>query len=92
MLFGFPKEFDRNFRGENFKISPLNLQNLSPKFSVKLQSFFNLLIINTLQNGRFFRHFVKYFYQFYPTSLPAFFHKIDAVGADLRSRSFQASG
>ncbi len=82
MLFAYPKEFDSKFRGEIFKISILNLQDFSPKIAVKLQPFLNLLIINMLQNGLFFRRFVKYFYQFYPTSLPAFFHKIVAVRAD----------
>ena len=36
MIFGYPKRFDRKFRGEICQFSPLKLQNLSPKFAVKI--------------------------------------------------------
>ena len=43
------EDFGRKFQGEIFKISPLNLQDLSPKFAVKLRAIFKSLIINALQ-------------------------------------------
>ncbi len=64
MNFAFPKNFDRKFQGENFKISLLKLQDFSPRFAVKPPLIFNLLIINMLQNTPIFHDFVKYFYQF----------------------------
>ena len=81
------------------KIERRNLQDFSPKFAAKPQSFLNPLIINTLQNGRIFRNFVKYFYQFHPIPLPTFSQHFqmkkqaptDAVETDSRSRRFQAS-
>ncbi len=72
-LLGCPKKFDRIFRGEIFKISPLNLQDLSPKFAVKLQAIYNLLKFNRLQNYRKIGNFVKIFYQFISMQLPAIF-------------------
>ncbi len=40
--------FDRKFQGEILKIERRNLEDLSPKFAVKLRRFFKLLIFNTL--------------------------------------------
>ena len=51
------EDFGRKFQGEIFKISPLNLQDLSPKFAVKLETKYKSLIFNNLQkqckNGPF---------------------------------------
>ena len=70
--FAPPKEFDRKFQGEILKIEGRNLEDFHPKFAVRLQPLLNLLIINLLQNSLVFGDFVKYFYQFLPTSLPLF--------------------
>ena len=58
--------FDRKFRGEILKISPLKLQNLSPKFAVKLSPIYTPLIISMLQKPAIFLVFVKIFDSFYP--------------------------
>ena len=67
--FPTPLDFDRKFRGEIFKISPLKLPILSPKFAVKLQPICKLLIFSSLQNYRKIGDFVKIFYQFFPSPL-----------------------
>ena len=63
MVFLFHNGFDRKFRVEIFKISPLNLQDLSLKFAVKPRVVCKLLIFNTLQNRQIFADFVKIFHK-----------------------------
>ena len=50
MVFGHPKKFDGKFRGEIWQISPFKLANFSPRFAVKLQAIFKMLIFKHLQS------------------------------------------
>ncbi|MBR2101321.1 MAG: hypothetical protein IJ928_01070 [Prevotella sp.] len=67
MIFGHPKKFDRKFRGEILQISPLKLQDFSPKFAAKLPAIFKPLIFSTLQDHRQNTSFCQIF-------LPIFTH------------------
>jgi hypothetical protein len=69
-IFRHPKEFDRKFQVEIFKISLLNLQDLSPKFAVKFQPILKPLIISALQNRPKISDFVKIFHNFYAPPYP----------------------
>jgi hypothetical protein len=50
--FGYPKRFDRKFRGEILKIERGNLEDFSLKFAVKLWGIYKPLKFSGLQSQR----------------------------------------
>ena len=68
-IFGHPQKFDCEFQGEILKIEKGNLEDFTPKNTVKPRAIFKTLIFNGLQNLRKNVYFVKYFYQFSTMSL-----------------------